>query len=108
MKILPYAFIVTLAIAGAARAQETKAHDHEHAQPPAVAEQKADHKAPMMNMGAMKASMDATQKTLDDLVAQLNAAKGDERIDTLVAIVNQLVAERKAMHEHMSGMMKHE
>lgn len=42
MKPLLFAFITTLALAGAARAQEPKLHDHEHAQPPAVAEQKDD------------------------------------------------------------------
>jgi hypothetical protein len=42
-----------------------------------------------------------TDKTLDELVAQLNAARGNDRIDRLVAVVNDLVAERT----EMSGMM---
>jgi len=108
MKRSLLALIGTLAIAGAtARMQEPpKSHDHEHAQPPSVAEQKADQKAPMMNMATMKASMEAKDKKLDDLVVQLNDAKGNDRIDKLVAVVNQLVAERRMMHEHMNGMMK--
>lgn len=105
MKTVFLALIATLAIAGTARAQEPQAHEHEHAQPPAAAEQKADAK-PMAGMPGMMASMDAQDKKIDALVAELNAAKGTDRLDKLVAVVNELVAERKAMHEHMMGMMK--
>ena len=43
MKMLLLSTLATLAIAaGTARGQEPRAHEHEHAQPPAVAEQKAD------------------------------------------------------------------
>lgn len=105
MKTWFIALVTALAISGTARAQEPKSHDHEHAQPPAVAGQKADQKAPMMGMAGMKASMEAKQKKLDDLVAQLNAATGNDRIDKLIAVVNELVAEQKGMHEHMSSMM---
>jgi len=48
------------------------------------------------------ASMRADDKKLDDLLVQLNAARGDDRIDTLVAVVNALAAERKGMHDMMS------
>jgi hypothetical protein len=106
MKMLFLTLVAALAISGAARAQDPKAHDHEHAQPPVVADQKADQKPPMMGMPAMKASMEANEKKLDDLVAQLNAATGDDRLDKLVVVVNELVAEHKAMREHMNGMMK--
>jgi hypothetical protein len=106
MKMLLLTVAAALALAGTARAQEPKSHDHEHAQPPAVAGQKADQKTPMMGMAGMKASMEAKQKKLDDLVAQLNAATGNDRIEKLIAVVNELVAEQKGMHEHMSGMMK--
>lgn len=37
--VLAGAMVLTI---GTARAQEPKAHEHEHSQPPAVAEQKAD------------------------------------------------------------------
>jgi len=49
------------------------------------------------------ASMQAADKKLDDLVAQLNAARGDDRLDKLIAVVKELVAERKAMREMMAG-----
>jgi hypothetical protein len=47
-------------------------------------------------------SMQASDKKLDDLVAQLNAARGNDRLDKVIAVVNELVAERKGMHEMMS------
>jgi len=117
MKTLFLALISAIAITGgAARAQEPpKAHEHEHAQPPAVGEQKADPRpmpgmAGMPGMMGMMKSMEARDKKLDALVAELNAAKGNDRTDTLVALVNELVAERKTMSamcaEHMTGMMK--
>jgi hypothetical protein len=108
MKTLFLALIATLAIAGAARAQEPpKAHEHGEQAMPATPPMPMPMPMPMMQM---KASMDTQNKKLDDLVAQLNAAKGNDRTDTLVALVNELVAERKAMSamcgEHMNGMMK--
>jgi hypothetical protein len=54
--------------------------------------------------------MRESDKKLDDLVQQLNAAHGNDRVDRLVAVVNQLVAERRQMREMMAmheGMMGH-
>jgi hypothetical protein len=51
----------------------------------------------------MMASMQAADKRLDDLVAQLNAARGEERLDKVIAVVKELVAERKAMRDMMAG-----
>jgi hypothetical protein len=80
----------TLLAAGTARTQEPpKAHDHGEQAMPAM---------PMMQH--------TDDEKLDKLVAEMNAAKGNDRIDRLVAVVNELVAERKAMREHMNGMMK--
>ena len=54
MKTLLLTFVAALAISGTARAQEPKAHDHEHAQPPAVADQKdGDDKAEHKDMKDM-------------------------------------------------------
>lgn len=95
MKTTFIALIGALAVwAGVARSQETPA--------------RADMHAMMAGQHNMMASMEASNKKLDDLVAQLNAAKGDDRIDKLVAVVNELVAERKQMTSMMSmhaGMM---
>jgi len=90
MKTLLLALVATVAIAGTARMQE----------PPKTPDK------PMMNMTGMMAAKEAQDKKFDALVIELNAAKGNDRIDKLVAVVNALVAERTAMREHMNGMMK--
>jgi hypothetical protein len=54
MKMLFLTLVAAFAIGGTARAQEPKAHDHEHMQPPAVADQKAgDEKAEHKDMKDM-------------------------------------------------------
>jgi hypothetical protein len=71
---------------------------------------KPDMRAMMADQHKMMMSMQASDKKLDDLIAQLNAAKGADRIDKLVAVVNELAAERKQMTGMMSmhgGMMQH-
>jgi uncharacterized coiled-coil protein SlyX len=92
MKTLILTGIALVALAaGIARSQEPKKLDM-HAM-------MAQHDKTMM-------SMEAADKRLDDLVSQLNAAKGNDRIDKLAAVVNELVTERKQMRAMMEGMMK--
>ncbi|HET9833865.1 MAG TPA: hypothetical protein VFP91_19215 [Vicinamibacterales bacterium] len=97
MRTLIVGGIAALALAaGVGRSQETAA--------------KPDMHAMMAGQHQMMMSMQASDKKLDDLIAQLNAAKGNDRIDKLVAVVNELVAERKQMANMMSmhgGMMQH-
>jgi hypothetical protein len=54
----------------------------------------------------MMAEMKASQKKLDDLVAAMNQATGDEKVTRLAAVVTELVAQHREMCEHMmSGKM---
>jgi len=96
MKTLLLAITASLAIAGGtARVQDPpKSHDH------------GDQTMPAPPMHGMPMSMMARDDTLEKLVAEMNAARGNDRIDKVVAVLNELVAERKAMHDHMKGMMK--
>ena len=55
----------------------------------------------MVNQQKMMAAMQATDKKLDDLVAQMNAARGNDRLDRVIAVVNELAA----AHTQMGGMM---
>ena len=93
MKTLLLTVAAVLAIAGGtARMQEAPAlHDHG---------------AQTMPMHGMPKKMMAQDDRLNTLVAEMNAAKGNDRIDKLIAVVNELVSERKTMHEHMNNMMK--
>jgi hypothetical protein len=70
---------------------------------------KPDMHAMMADQHKMMMSMQASNKKLDDLIAQLNSAKGNDRVDKLVAVVNELAAERKQTMNMMSmhgGMMQ--
>jgi hypothetical protein len=49
----------------------------------------------------MMADMKASQKKLDDLVAAMNQATGDDKVDKLAAVVTEMVAQ----HREMCGRM---
>jgi hypothetical protein len=42
---------------------------------------------------------------LDQLVADMNSASADKKLDAIAAVVNKLVEQRKATHEQMAKMM---
>ena len=97
-RISPYLFAVGTAVAlsaGFGYAQNTQ---HEHATPPVAQGGSGDHQA---MMARMTANMEADQKKLDDLVAQMNAAKGPEKVDRIAAVVTEMAA----MHKRMNAMM---
>ena|SRR5712691_7045934 len=55
----------------------------------------------MANRQAMMANMQAAQKKLDDLVAQMNAATGFEKVDRRAAVITEMAAMRKDMCAQM-------
>ena len=42
---------------------------------------------------------------IDKLAAEMNAATGEKRVDAVVAVVNKLIEQRKAMHAEMTAHM---
>jgi len=59
----------------------------------------------------MRAEMKAMDDRLDKLVVDMNAAATpDKKIDAAVAVINEMVAQHKKMHERMAqrGMKHHE
>ena len=62
------------------------------------------HDQRMAEQKAMMAKMAAGDQRLADLVAKMNAAKGEERIAAMAAVLNELVAQRRQMHQSC-GMM---
>jgi hypothetical protein len=58
----------------------------------------------MAGRQAMQAEMEAQAKKLDALVAAMNAPGSGEKIDRGAAVVNELVAQHKAMHARMMSM----
>jgi hypothetical protein len=61
----------------------------------------------MADCQTMMADMKAGQEKLDGLIAEMNAATGQQKIDQMAAVLTELVARQKAMHAHMT-MMGHE
>ncbi|HET9193940.1 MAG TPA: hypothetical protein VFO21_13745 [Vicinamibacterales bacterium] len=65
----------------------------------------ADHKQKMAEQAAMMAKMAAADQKLADLVAQMKAAKGEDKVTAVAAVLEELVAQRRHMHQSC-GMMK--
>ena len=59
--------------------------------------------APTRPMNPRMEQMRENQRKLDELVAKMNAAKGEAKVDAIAAVVTELVAQRKAMGS-MGGM----
>ena len=96
-------------LAGQAPHATTKTKDKVHASMPA--DMTARCQAMMADQEKMTAEMKAADQRLDDLVAKMNAAAGTEKADATAAVVNEMVAQRRAMRDGMMkmqhGMMGH-
>ncbi len=64
---------------------------------------KGDHAAMEQKMEAQMKAQDAE---LEKLVAQMNSATGEKKVDAVAAVVNKLVEDRKMMHAKMGAMHK--
>jgi hypothetical protein len=53
----------------------------------------------------MMAEMKRMDAELDQKVAEMNQAQGSAKLDAMAAAINDLVNERKVMHEHMAQML---
>jgi Skp family chaperone for outer membrane proteins len=80
------------------------------------ADMKTECQAMMAKKQEMQDKLQAMDATLDKLVAEMNAAKGSKEVDAMekpmAAVLNELVAQRKAlrstMMEMQPAMMAHE
>ncbi len=67
--------------------------------------------AMMAEREQMMSEMKAADQRLDDLVARMNTASDTEKVAATVAVVNELVAQRRTMRDGMMkmqhGMMGH-
>ena len=58
----------------------------------------------MMPMHSKMMEMQKTQDAeIDKLLAEMNAATGEKRVDAIVAVINKLVEQRKTMHAEMAA-----
>jgi hypothetical protein len=53
----------------------------------------------------MRKSWSQQDAELDQLVAEMNSASSDKKLDAIAAVVAKLVEQRKATHEQMTKMM---
>jgi hypothetical protein len=67
-------------------------------------EQNSDMKG-MMGKGQMMSNWKDQDAELDKLVAEMNSAPADKKVDAVAAVVAKFVEQRKAMHEQMQKMM---
>ena len=58
-----------------------------------------------MDMGNMMSKWKDQEAELDKLVADMNSAPSDKKVDAIAAVVTKLVEQRKATHEGMQKMM---
>ena len=63
-----------------------------------------DHDAMQAQHQAMIEQMQAMNAKLDSLVETMNQAEGDQKVDAMAAVVNELVAQRTAMSQTMGCM----
>jgi hypothetical protein len=59
----------------------------------------------MMGKRQMMSNWKDQDAELDKLVAEMNSASADKKLDAVAAVVTKLVEQRKAMHEQMQKMM---
>ena len=61
-----------------------------------------------MDMGNMMSKWKEQEAELDKLVADMNSAPSDKKVDAIAAVVTKLIEQRKAMHEGMQKIMREE
>ena len=59
----------------------------------------------MMGKGQMMSNWKEQDAELDKLVAEMNSAPADKKLDAVAAVLTKLVQQRKSMHEQMQKMM---
>jgi hypothetical protein len=51
-------------------------------------------------------AMDSLNHRLDSLVARMNRTSGNEKVQAMAAVINELVSQRKMMQDRMPRMME--
>ena len=101
------ALAITLFVGNGLAQQATT---HEHSAPPAASGETTPAAVPgqmadmMARHQAMMTEMHAANQKLDDLVAKMNAARGNDRIDAMAVVIAELVAQHKNMGAGMMAM----
>ncbi|MDD2390914.1 MAG: hypothetical protein PHP23_14445, partial [Desulfobacterales bacterium] len=65
-------------------------------------------KAMMEHRQQMMAEMQAMDKALDEKVARMNAATGEDRLPAAIDVINEFVSQHKVMREKMMRINEQE
>ena len=68
-------------------------------------DQKQEQSSGVMGKGQMMSNLKDQDAELDKLVAEMNNAPADKKLDAIAAVLTKLVEQRKALHERMQNMM---
>jgi hypothetical protein len=68
--------------------------------------QPPDQRPGMSGIAEQTRMMDSLNARLDTLVSRMNRATGNRKVTAMADVINELVAQRKAMQEHMRQMME--
>lgn len=63
------------------------------------------HREMMPKHAKMMEEQKRQDEELDKLLAEMNAASGEKRLDAAVKVINKLVEQRKAMHTKMATLL---
>ena len=84
---------------------------HQHGKSDDAAGGEGGHEQMQAHCEQMMGEMKAMDARLTEKVAAMNAAAGNDKIEAMAAVINELAAQRKTMQEHMmsrhEGMMSH-
>ena len=107
---LIFGLLLVLGLTAGAQTQQPE-HQHQQTTAKPSADMSAKCKAMMAEHEKMMADMKAADGRLDDLVARMNSASGQAKVDATAAAVTEIVAQRKTMRDRMmqmhQGMMAH-
>ena len=96
----PIVTLTTIAAIAIAALQAATTLAQEPSGMPGMDKQKHREMMPMHEK--MMEKQKAEDAEIDKLLAEMNAATGEKRVDAIVAVLNKLVERRKAMHAEMA------
>jgi hypothetical protein len=70
-----------------------------------TSDQKQEQNSGMMGKGQMMSNWKEQDAELDKLVAEMNSAAPEKKLDAVAAVITKLVEQRKPMHERMQNSM---
>ncbi len=95
--LVAFAFLAPPVFVSAQQATTPSPPPHKHPSGPSDKVDK-DRDARVEKIRAEIKAMDAR---LDEKVAAMNAAKGDQKVEAMAAVINELVSQRKEMRQHL-------